>query len=59
MDAKNQALFGLNLFSWATFAAALNDVSIVASCIAAVCGAIIGIHAVWRLWKHRKEHKNG
>lgn len=32
----------------------LQDISLVASAVAAVCGAILGVHAVYRLWRRRR-----
>jgi hypothetical protein len=49
---KLDAVLGGSLMTvplWALYV--LQGVSIVASCIAAVCGAIVGIHAVRKLRK--------
>lgn len=54
-QAKVEATVGGILITTPVWATLIQDISMVASMIAAVCGAIIGIHAVWRLVRrHRK-----
>ena len=54
-QAKVEATVGGILVTTPLWATLIQDVSMVASMIAAVCGAIIGIHAVCRLIRrHRK-----
>ena len=45
------ALIGLNAVSWVYY------VNLVASTIAAICGAIIGIHGVIRLIRSHRRYK--
>jgi hypothetical protein len=52
--AKAEAMIGGALMTTPAWAVILNDVNIVASAVAAICGAVIGIHAVWRLWKRHR-----
>ena len=54
-QAKAEAAVGGVLITTPLWATLIQDISMIASAIAAVCGAIIGIHAVWRLVRrHRK-----
>ena len=48
-EAQFELALGGTLMTTPIWAAVLHDVSLIASGIAAVCGAIIGVHAVWRL----------
>lgn len=52
-QVKAEAVFGAGLVTTPFWALVFQDISLIASAIAAVCGAIIGLHAVWRLWKRR------
>lgn len=49
---KTQVVLGGGLVSTPWWASTLETVNLVASTIAVVCGAIIGLHGVWKLWKH-------
>lgn len=50
--AKAEALLGAGLMATPVWAiVVLQYVSLLASVVASVCGAILGVHAVWRLWK--------
>ena len=54
-QAKAEAVVGGVLITTPLWATLIQDISMVASMIAAVCGAIIGVHAVWRLIRrHRR-----
>lgn len=46
-----EAGIGAGLLTTPLWALILHDISLIASTVAAVCGAIIGIHAVWRMRK--------
>lgn len=48
-QTKIEASVGAALITTPLWALILQDISFIASTIAAVCGAIIGLHAVWRL----------
>lgn len=50
-QAKIEAGVGVGLMSTPLWAMILQDISLVASTIAAVTGAIVGLHAVYRLWR--------
>jgi hypothetical protein len=53
-QAKVEAGIGAVLMATPWWVGFLHDVvSPVASSVAAICGAIVGIHAVWRLIKRR------
>jgi hypothetical protein len=52
-QAKVEAIAGLSLMTTPLWVIWLQDASLIASAVASICGAIIGIHAVWRLWKRR------
>lgn len=49
VQGKTEVILGASLFSWPWWIGALHSVSATASFIAAVCGAIIGIHGVYRI----------
>ena len=51
---KAEAIVGGALVTTPVWALALHEVSLVASTVAAVCGAVVGLHAVYRLWKRRR-----
>lgn len=51
---KAEALVGGALVTTPVWALVLHEVSLIASTVAAVCGAIVGLHAVYRLWKRRR-----
>jgi hypothetical protein len=53
-QAKLEAIGGGALMTTPVWAMLLHDISLWASTIAAVCGAILGIHAVYRLWRREK-----
>lgn len=57
MGAKAQAFTGLAITSTPFWVFALHEIGILASAVAAVCGAIIGIHGVVRLYRQSKEEK--
>jgi uncharacterized protein (DUF2062 family) len=48
---------GVGLLSIPYWSTVLQDVYLGASIVAALCGAIIGIHGVWRIWKSWKESR--
>lgn len=48
--AKTEAALGGVLFVTPLWVTVVQDVSLIAGMVAAVTGAIIGVHAVWRLW---------
>lgn len=48
-QAKFEAGVGAALMTTPAWSLILNDISLIASTIAAIAGAIIGVHAVWRL----------
>ncbi|HEX9465660.1 MAG TPA: hypothetical protein VGB82_23915 [Alphaproteobacteria bacterium] len=52
--AKAEAVLGGGLMTTPGWVVVFQDISLIASTLAAVCGAIVGLHAVWRLWKRRK-----
>jgi len=51
---KAEAAFGSALATTPLWVLILNDISLVAGAIAAVCGAIVGLYAVWRIWKRSR-----
>ena len=53
-QAKAEATIAGGLLTVAGLAHALQYVSLVASTIAAICGAIMGLHAVYRLVKSKR-----
>lgn len=53
-QVKLEAVVGAGLVTTPVWASFLQNVSLIASTIAAITGAIIGLHAVWRLWKRRR-----
>lgn len=59
MEPWKEATVGGALFTTPAWVIFLNETSLIASTIAAICGAIVGIHAVYRLIKRRRENKNG
>ena len=54
-QAKVEAAVGGILMATPLWAVLIQDISMIASAIAAVCGAIIGIHAVWRLVRRSRK----
>jgi hypothetical protein len=54
-QAKVEATVGGILIATPLWAVLIQDISMIASAIAAVCGAIIGIHAVWRLVRRSRK----
>lgn len=48
-----QLALGAGLMATPAWVQWAQNVSIIAGAVAAVCGAIVGIHAVWRLWRRR------
>jgi uncharacterized membrane protein YqjE len=52
-DAKLQAVAGLSLMTTPVWVIWLQYIDFAFSAVAAICGAIIGIHAVWRLYRRR------
>jgi hypothetical protein len=53
-QAKVEATVGGILVATPLWAMLIQDISMIASAIAAVCGAIIGVHAVWRLVRRNR-----
>jgi hypothetical protein len=51
--ASGQAAFGAGLISTPYWVSLLHEVSLLASAVTAICGAIIGVHAVVRLLKRK------
>jgi len=51
---KTQAAVGAGLVTTPLWVYLLQSAALIASTIAAVCGAILGLHAVWRLWRRRR-----
>ena len=55
MEPRAEAAVGVALIAAPLWVDVVRDVSLVGAAISSVCGAIIGMHAVWRLWvKYRK-----
>lgn len=54
-QAKIEAGIGVGLMTTPAWVFIIQDISLVASCIAAVCGAIIGMHAVYRIMRRSKQ----
>lgn len=52
--AKAEAALGGVLFITPLWVTVVQDVSMIAGMIAAVAGAIIGVHAVYRLWRRER-----
>ena len=52
-EIKLDAAVAAGLITVPLWVGVLHDVSIVASAVAAVCGAIVGLHAVWRIARRR------
>jgi membrane protein YdbS with pleckstrin-like domain len=57
IHVRTEAIGGAVLMTAPFWQIVLQDVSIVASAITTVCGAVLGLHAVYRLWRHRKEQR--
>ncbi len=55
VQAKVEAVIGAGLLATPLWAGWIGTVSMVASMVAAVCGALVGIHAVCRIWRRRKK----
>jgi len=55
LSIRTEATLGAGLMTTPFWVSLLNNIGWVASIIAAVCGAIVGIHAVWRIWSNRKK----
>jgi hypothetical protein len=53
IDPRLQATASVPLITAPWWVDVLQNVSLVGSTIAAVCGAIVGLHAVVRLWRKR------
>lgn len=51
LTAKLELGLGAALVPTPLWVMLVQDVSMIAGMVAAVCGAIIGVHAVIRLWK--------
>lgn len=51
--AKGQVIIGAGLMSTPWWATALQSVTLIASAVAAICGAIIGVCGVVQLWRKR------
>jgi len=51
---KAEAMLGAGLTTTPLWVWLLQSTSLVASTIVAVCGAIIAVNAVWRLWKRSR-----
>ena len=57
-QTKLDAAVGGGLMTTPLWALLLHDISTIASAIAAVCGAILGVNAVYRLWRrHGNEQR--
>jgi len=54
IPVRAEAALGAGLISTPVWMTALNDISSVAGFVATICGAIVGIHAVYRIWKNRR-----
>lgn len=52
-QTKIDGFLGAGLMTAPLWHLVLSEISLVASCIAAVCGALLGISSVWRLIKDR------
>lgn len=57
LQAKAELALGGGLVTTPLWAILLRDISLIASTIAAVCGAIVGVHAVYRLKRHKRESR--
>ena len=57
--AKIEAAVGLGLMTTPGWTAWLQTFSVAMSALAAACGAVVGIHAVWQLRKRRKGRPSG
>jgi len=49
-----QAMLGATLVTTPGWAMALQNISLIASTIAAICGAVVGLHAVWRICRKKR-----
>ncbi len=59
VGAKSELIVGSVLMTTPLWVTLLREADLIASTIAAVCGAIIGIHAVYRLYcRHCEQKKN-
>lgn len=59
IGAKSEAFTGMAVATTPFWFVALHEVGILASAVAAVCGAIIGIHGVIRVYRQSKEKAVG
>lgn len=55
LSVRTEATLSAGLLSTPFWVSLLNNIGWLASIIAAVCGAIVGVHAVWRIWKNRQK----
>lgn len=53
-QAKLQIIAGSALAGTPIWVIMLQDVSLIAGAVAAICGAIVGVHGVYRLWRNRR-----
>lgn len=59
--AKGEIVLGTGLISAPFWATVLHDVTLIGSAVAAICGAIIGVHGVYRLyveWRRKHDGRN-
>lgn len=51
VQLKAEGGMAAGLLSVPLWASLVSDVSMLASCVAAICGAIVGVHAVYRIYR--------
>lgn len=56
LSPYNEACIGAGLISWCFWSKMLTDITTIGSAVAAITGAVVGIHAVYRIYK---EWRNG
>lgn len=55
MIAKAEAAVSAVLMATPWWVSIIAEVNTIASAVAAICGAVVGIHAVYRIWKHNRK----
>jgi hypothetical protein len=50
----NEGAISVALMTAPAWVRLLIEVNLVASTVAAVCGALIGLHTIWKIWKRHR-----
>lgn len=57
LSAKAEASIGGVLVAAPWWSHYLVEINVIAGTIATICGAVVGLHAVWRIYKHWRRKK--